>query len=124
MINTATLTVRLGKDVQLRHTTTGKQIASTTAALSMYRPAGDWATLWLKLEAWGRLAEKLETVKTGEEITVTGSLDEDVWTDNNGQERRQLVLKANGIHISKKPTDQTQHQAQQQPIQQEPTMSF
>ena len=80
MTNTITITGRLGADVDLRFTQSGKAVANLRLAHSRRKQVnGTWEddgpTLWLDVTVWEGRAERIaETAHKGDELLVTGAL--------------------------------------------------
>jgi single-strand DNA-binding protein len=66
--------------------------------------AGQWEdkdTSWWTIKVWGKLAEQARDVlKKGQEVTITGKMREEQWTDNAGQKRFSTDIKAESISVS------------------------
>jgi single stranded DNA-binding protein len=86
---------RLGGDPVRRVTASGKQLTSGSLAVSQ---ADGEPTLWLRLSAFGRLADQLDACHKGEAIAVFGRLQLRKWKDNNGQERESLQCTVDQLH--------------------------
>lgn len=86
---------RIVRDPETRQTKTGKTMAYTTLAVDA---AGFGAekdadiTLWLRVTAFGKLAEQLGRHAKGDLVSVSGSGSLNVWTDKNNVEHRDLQL--------------------------------
>ena len=63
---------RLGKDPVTRETRTGKEMATTTAAVDVIQGENDQQTLWLGLVAFGRMADTLMRPKQGDPAQYPG----------------------------------------------------
>eukprot|EP00798_Chlamydomonas_sp_ICE-L_P030900 gene30900-35953_t len=64
---------RTGRDVEMRGTQTGKQVANVSLAVKRKDAQGEDVTEWFKLNAWEELAASLASVKKGTMIAVSGS---------------------------------------------------
>lgn len=109
-INVCTFSGHLGKDPKVTLTESGKTFAHCTIAIRNYRPAGEDATLWVKLSSWGHAANALGLLKAGALVTVSGRLDEEVWTDKEGVKQKTLVLNVSDIQLPPK------EMAQEEPV--------
>ena len=103
-MSNATLAVygRLGSDPREHSTRTGK--AMTTASLAVNVPdrsrdadEGAEAALWLRVTAFGRLAEDLARHAKGDPVSVCGRLQFSRWTDRDGDEREQWQVLADAL---------------------------
>lgn len=95
---TATIIGNLGKDPEIRSTTTGKKIA--TFSIAVEDGFGDkLATNWWDIIAWGELAEFTEKyLKKGKTVSVIGKLQVDSWDDKQtGQKKSKVKLNAKDI---------------------------
>ena len=103
-MSNATLAVygRLGSDP--REHATRKGGAMTTASLAVDVPdrsreaeEGATATLWLRVTAFGRVAESLAQHAKGDPVSVSGRLQFSRWTDRDGDEREQWAIVADAL---------------------------
>jgi single-strand DNA-binding protein len=84
-INTATLSGRLGGDPDIKYLESGKVIASFNLAVDGYSK-GEKKTLWFRCKAWDKVAELIgEHCKTGNQVTVSGPLDIEVYETDTGK---------------------------------------
>ncbi len=90
-MNKVTLIGHLGKDPEVRYTTSGTAVASVTLATSEKIKKGDaWEdhTEWHNLVLWGRKAEIAgEYLTKGSQIAVVGKLRTRKWEDKEGNNR-------------------------------------
>lgn len=90
MINKAIIIGCSTKDAELRHTQTGKQVATFTLAVDRdYKNAqGERDADFIPCVAWGKLAEICERYITkGKQVAVVGRIQTRNYEDNNGQRR-------------------------------------
>jgi single-strand DNA-binding protein len=60
----------------------------------------DKGGFWLPVDIWGyRAEEAMRVLKKGTRIFVNGSLREEVWHDESGEERSRIHLSANYLFI-------------------------
>ncbi len=85
MINKAILMGRLTRDVELRHTNSGKAVASFTVAID--NGYGENKTTdFINCTAWGKTAEFVEKYfSKGRMIIVTGRLQSRSWEGQDGK---------------------------------------
>ncbi|MFM7390491.1 MAG: single-stranded DNA-binding protein [Vampirovibrionales bacterium] len=99
MINSVTLVGRLGQDPETKYFETGSVKARFSVAVD--RPGAKneaKVTDWFAIEAWGKLAEFAGTwLKKGSNVAVVGSVEVTYWTDNTGNQREQLAIRATEI---------------------------
>lgn len=76
-INTCTFTGRLGSDVELKQTQTGKSVARFRLAVGGFHKD---ETYWLDFEAWGKSAEMLAQYRhKGDSVGVVAHAVVDQW---------------------------------------------
>jgi single-strand DNA-binding protein len=65
---------------------------------------GQWEdrnTSWWTVKAWKSLAEQSKiTLKKGMEVTITGKIYEESWTDKEGQKRTSVEINADTIAVT------------------------
>lgn len=111
-----------GRDAEVKYTTNGKAVWSVNVA-SNYGYGENKKTMWLKLEAWDKVAEGYAkwNIKKGQKFYVSGELQDEVWTDKNGVEKRQNKVRvmnlegvspkdANAPAAPARSSDNTRHQ--------------
>lgn len=91
-INKVILIGRLGKDPELRYTTSGQPVANFTIATTEVRGSKDGDkqeyTEWHRIVAWGRLAEICgEYLSKGKMVYIEGALRTRSWDDKQGSKR-------------------------------------
>lgn len=90
-MNKVTLIGHIGKDPEVRYTTSGTAVASVTLATSEKIKKGDaWEdhTEWHNLVLWGRKAEIAgEYLAKGSHIAIAGKLRTRKWQDKDGNNR-------------------------------------
>lgn len=93
-VNKVFLIGRLTRDVELRATTTGKNVASFTLAVDKQK---EGETNFLDVTAWDQLAELLgKYVQKGSKLFVEGVLDQQTW-EQDGQKRSKIVVIARDV---------------------------
>lgn len=84
---------RLGREVELRHTTSGDACANFSIAVGESwkdKNTGEKQerTEWIRCVAWKKLAEIIsEYLKKGSQVYVSGKMQTRKWQDKDGQER-------------------------------------
>lgn len=91
-LNKVMLIGNLGKDPEVRYTTSGTAVASFSLATSerFKNRSGDWEdrTEWHNVTLWGRLAEIAgEYLAKGRTVYVEGRLQTRKWQDREGRDR-------------------------------------
>jgi len=100
---------RLGQDPDLRSTASGRPVVGLRVAATNRSPReGEKTTLWIDVEAWGDLAENIaEELHKGDYIQFIGRLQEDEWTNKEGETRRKFKITADSVAkpVSRFPAD-------------------
>ena len=97
-VNKVILIGNLGKDPEVKHTSSGTAVASMTLATNeRYKDKdGNWQdrTEWHNIVLWQRLAEIAgEYLKKGRPVFIEGRLQLDTWDDKQtGQKRSKLKV--------------------------------
>ena len=97
MLNCVTLIGRLTADPELRQTTTGKDVCTFNIAVdrAYTKPSEQRQTDFFKIVAWGSDALFVSRYfSKGSMIGVMGSLQSNNFTDNKGNKRTSVEVKA------------------------------
>jgi len=91
-LNKVMLIGNLGKDPEVRYTTSGTAVASFSIATSerFKGKSGEWEdrTEWHNITLWGRLAEIAgEYLAKGKTVYIEGRLQTRKWQDRDGRDR-------------------------------------
>ena len=101
MLNVVCLQGRLGADPELRHTQTGRPVATVNIAVDRdYKAQGSDTreTDWFTVVAWGSSAEFLSKYFTkGRVLIVKGRLQNRKWVDQNGNKRLSTEVVAESL---------------------------
>ena len=93
-MNSVNLMGRLGGDPEVRHSTS-TAVAKYSLAVDKYEH-GERKTQWFDCVTFGKGAEFAEKyLKKGSFVGVTGFLNEDRWTDKDGNKRRNVNIVVN-----------------------------
>lgn len=87
MINNVTLQGKLGKDIDLKYTQSGKAVGTTSIAVDrdFKNSNGEKETDWVNLVFWGKTAETVANYfRKGDEILVVGRIQTRSYEDNSG----------------------------------------
>lgn len=90
MINNVVLQGKLGKDIDLKYTQSGKAVGSVSIAVTRdFKDAsGNRETDWVNLVFWGKTAETVANYfKKGDEILVVGRLQVRNYEDQQGNKK-------------------------------------
>lgn len=91
-LNKVMLIGNLGKDPEVRYTTSGSAVASFSLATTekFKNKSGDWEekTEWHNITLWGRQAEVAgEYLAKGKTVYIEGRLQTRKWQDKDGRDR-------------------------------------
>ncbi len=94
----------LGKEVDLRYTTSGQAVANFSVATTegVKNKDGDWenTTTWFKCTVWGKLAETCaKFLSKGSQIYLEGRIRDEKWNDKDGNERSTLTVTVSDIQF-------------------------
>ena len=87
---------RLGKDPKPIETKTGKPMTKASVAVDVSQRDSE-ATLWVRVVAFGRLADALAKHAKGETLSAAGRFELSRWTDAEGNERENWQLIADAL---------------------------
>lgn len=87
---------RLGKDAQAIATRTGNPMAAASVAVDVSTKDRE-ATVWVRVTAFGKLAELLQRHTKGDTIAAAGKLELSKWTAEDGTERESWNLTADSL---------------------------
>lgn len=119
-INKVILVGNLGKDPEVRYTTSGAAVTKITVATSESwkdKNTGEdiTKTEWNQVVFFGRLAEVAgEYLQKGRQVYIEGKLTTRKWQDNNGQDRYTTEIVANELQMLGSNPNQGQNQSEQQ----------
>lgn len=91
-LNKVMLIGNLGKDPEVRYTTSGQAVATFSLATSekFKNKSGDWEerTEWHRVTLWGKQAEIAgEYLTKGKTVYIEGRLQTRKWTDRDGNDK-------------------------------------
>lgn len=101
-VNQVILLGRLTADVDLRATTSGKNVASFTLAvdkMANQQKDGESSADFFDVTAWEKLAELMQQYTSkGSKVLVMGRLNQQTWEDKeSGKKRSKVVIVANDV---------------------------
>lgn len=100
-LNKVLLIGRLGKDPEVRSTTSGLAVCSFSLATNEFKGKGEQreeVTEWHNIVCFDRLAERAgEYLKKGSQCYIEGKLQTRKWQDKNGNDRWTTEILANDI---------------------------
>lgn len=101
MLNHIAIMGRLTRDPELRHTQSGKPVASFTVAVDRdFSKDGQRETDFIDVVAWNAVGEFVSKYfRKGSMIAVSGRLQSRKWEDNNGNKRTNWEIKADSVYF-------------------------
>ena len=107
-MNLVVQTGNLTADPEMRYVGEGKAVTSFRIAVN--EGSGERRkTVFLNCEAWDRLAETVaEHKRKGHKVLVLGSLEDDSWTDRNGQKRTGVKIRCRNVEFLDRPGQDAQ----------------
>ena len=90
-INSITLTGRLGKDPEIRHTSGGTAVVNLAVAVNSYdkREEDNTKTNWIDVVFFGKTAEFIANkIAKGCRVAIQGQLDQAKWQNGQGENRQ------------------------------------
>lgn len=104
MVNKAIIVGRLGRDPEVRYTSSGTPVASFSVATDEKWTGQDGSkqskTEWHNIVAWRRLAEICEQyLKKGKLVYIEGRIETREWDDKDGNKRRTTEIIANNMQM-------------------------
>lgn len=98
-LNRTSVMGRIGKDLELLRTQSGKAVTSFPIAVD--RDGKDAGTDWFDVVAWERTAEfAAQYCAKGRKVVVDGRLQARDWTDKDGNKRRAVEIIANSVYFA------------------------
>lgn len=116
-INEVTYAGFLGKDAEFFSTEKGMGIATLTIANTYKGKDGKESTTWLKVKCFGNWAKEAQAFQKGDNVIVTGRLNENKWEDKaTGKPRSTLELVANQVGVLKRVSEAPKPQQRTQKV--------
>ena len=90
-MNSVNIAGNLTRDLELKTTTTGKSVLNTNVAVRRTEEHTDF----IDVEMWEKLAETIcKYCHSGDFVAIKGTLKVDSYTDNEGKNRKKVVVVA------------------------------
>ena len=101
-VNKAILVGNLGRDAEMRFTSSGTPVATVSLATTERYTDRDGQkkedTQWHRIVIWGKTAESLhEYLTKGKQIYVEGRIQTREWTDKEGKQARTTEIRADRV---------------------------
>lgn len=116
MLNQMVIQGRLTKSPELRHTQSGKAVASFAIACDRdFKDGnGNKATDFFDIVVWGQTGERCaDWLSKGQMVTLTGRLQTRDWTDRDGNKRKAFEIVAREVYFP--PRERAPQDSYQQP---------
>ena len=116
MLNQIVIQGRLTKSPELRHTQSGKAVASLSIACDRdFKDSnGNKATDFFDVAVWGQTGERCaDWLSKGQLVTLTGRLQTRDWTDRDGNKRKLFEIMAQNVYFP--PREQTREPKMKEP---------
>lgn len=126
-MNKCVLIGRLTRNVELRHTQSGKAVGNFTLAIDRpYQSAqGEKETDYIPIVVWGKLAEVCDAnIGKGRLVAVSGRIQPSSFTDNEGNKRYKTEVIADAVHFLDWPKDAANETASKMDIGQFDDLPF
>jgi single-strand DNA-binding protein len=110
-VNKVILVGNLGRDPEVRYTTSGTPVANfTMATTDRWNDAATGErkerTEWHRVVVWGKQAEICgEYLRKGRQVYIEGSLQTREWTDREGNKRYTTEVRAQRVQMLGRPQD-------------------
>jgi single-strand DNA-binding protein len=117
-MNKITITGNLGKDAEVRTTTSGKKVcAFSVASTKSFKRGDQWekSTTWFNVSLWGDKAERFaQALKKGVRVHLEGELRQNKFTDKSGEERSNYEVVAERVYLVSSPGERDQDHAEEE----------
>ena len=119
-MNSVTLGGRLGQDVEVRYTGSGKAVTDLRVAVNTGFGENK-KTEWFTITLWGSLAERAgKEFSKGSSIVVTGRLAVEEYTNKEGVKISKTKVVGNSLGYGEEKTDKAKAAPVQEPANDEP----
>lgn len=117
-MNNVNLSGRIGGEIDLRYTSTGRAVANFRIACNRTYGTGEGQkkrVTWARVVVWGKKAENVKQYcRKGSHVSISGTLETNSWTDSeSGQKRSMLEINANEVNFLDRRVQPQQEEDQQ-----------
>jgi single-strand DNA-binding protein len=103
----------LTRDPELRQAGES-QVCKFSVAINKQKRGGEKKTIYMNVQVWGKAAENCSNyLQKGQQVAVTGEIDEESYTNHDGVEVRKLFVAANKVSFGRSPGQQDGSTSQQ-----------
>lgn len=115
MLNVVTISGRLVRDPELRHTTSGKSVCSFTLAVDRdFKSNGEKEVDFIDCVSWGGTADFVSRyAEKGRMLIASGLLQIREWTDKEGNKRRNAEVVTSNVYFGDSKKKITQEEQEQ-----------
>lgn len=121
-VNKVFMAGRIASDVEVRETNGGKVAKFRFVTNRSFKQNDEWKTVptFIACDAWKELAERASKLTKGTEVFLQARLDQDEWTDGDGNKRSAHKLTVDNLQVLSGGTssDGDEQQNEQQPARQ------
>lgn len=106
MINIAHVIIdgNLTRDPEMKTTSNGKTVASFSIAVNHK----DDETSYFDIQCWDKVATNVsEYLRKGSKVTILGTLKQQRWKTDGGENRSKVIINASSVRFDSKPKDQS-----------------
>jgi len=106
-INNVFMSGRLGNDPEIKYFESGKKNVKISIGVNKWNKSKESEIVtWFNCVAWGNKAEFIgEYIKKGDMVFVSGSLQKDVYKDENGNQKSNTYILIDEIKTQSKKRD-------------------
>ena len=117
-INSVTLAGRITKDPEIKYTQNNTAYCNFSIAVGDGKRGDKEVTYFIGVTAWAKQAENMsQYVKKGDMIGITGKINQDSWTDQQGNKQSKTYVNATLVHFLRKSQGGGQQRPPAQPQQ-------
>jgi single-strand DNA-binding protein len=115
-MNNITLIGRVGRDPEVRYFKSGTMVANVSLAVNRFKKEEE--PIWFNLQIWGKQAQvAADYVRKGSLLGISGSIDEEKWTDRTtGEERRKPIVRVDRLELLGPRPDRDRGEQQPAPV--------
>ena len=100
-LNVVVFSGRLGQDPEMRYTPNEVAVVNFSMAVNVAKEKA----IWLDVTAWRKTAENVQKyLKKGSRVAVSGRLDQDQWTAEDGTIRKKFKVIASRVQFLDPPS--------------------
>jgi single-strand DNA-binding protein len=116
-MNSVAIAGRAAREIELRHTQSGKSVANGTMAVQrkFKNAQGEYEADFIRFVAWGKTGELMnQYIGKGEHFGITGELQQRNWEKDDGTKVEVIEVNVNSFDFPQKPKGNNQSNNQPQ----------